>query len=392
MQLVPGDFIFVGFFLSMNTMKQVFLRHHLIDGVKMIGIEYRQDKVIHALAMGLSGAKWDNDLNCILVGNNPTQIGAIFSAFKGVAWVNGKYFFGDRPVHKGSVDLTLGKLRDRPPKNDWRYVPDSYLDKLEMRKYSLRTAEIYVSCFEKFINHFPEEAELLNLSENHILQYLSHLHKQGASDSYINQAINSIKFYYEVVHNMPSRFYHIDRPRKKQKLPTVLSVQEIKQMIESTTNSKHRCILELLYSSGLRRGELLALEPKDIDSDRMLIHVRNSKGGKDRYTVLGQSTCERLRAYYKEYRPEKYLFEGERMQQYSASSVVAIVREAARKTGISKKVTPHTLRHSFATHLLEQGVDIRHIQTLLGHSSTRTTEIYTHVTTKQYKNIKNLLD
>ena len=162
-------------------------------------------------------------------------------------------------------------------------------------------------------------------------------------------------------------------------------------MIECTDNIKHRCIISLLYSSGLRRGEILNLKVNDIDSKRMVIKVNCAKGNKDRVTVLSPSVLSDLRQYYKDYKPKEFLFEGQKGNQYSGASVLKIVSKSARNAGINKKVTPHMLRHSFATHLLENGTDIRHIQLLLGHSSTKTTEIYTHVANKSFKDIKDLL-
>jgi site-specific recombinase XerD len=216
--------------------------------------------------------------------------------------------------------------------------------------------------------------------------------QDGKSDSYINQAINSIKFYYEIVLQMPNRFYEIERPRKKQTLPTVLSKLEIKAMIAAASNVKHKCIISLLYSAGLRRSELLKLKVADIDSTRMSIRVEQSKGNKDRITLLSKNVLKDLRKYYLEWQPKVYLFEGADGGMYSESSLAQVVRKAARKAGIRKRVTPHTLRHSFATHLLENGTSLRHIQLLLGHKNSKTTEIYTHVTVKDYQKIKNPLD
>ena len=191
---------------------------------------------------------------------------------------------------------------------------------------------------------------------------------------------------------MPNRFYSIERPRKKQKLPKVLSKEEVKTLIHSTNNIKHRCIVSLLYSAGLRRSELINLKLEDIDSKRMLIHIRDAKRGKDRYTLLSKNTLHDLRQYYKAWKPKSYLFEGPKCKPYTGSSVEKIVKRAALKASILKKVTPHMLRHSFATHLLESGTDLRHIQTLLGHDSSKTTEIYTHVAVSSFNSIKNPLD
>jgi len=211
-------------------------------------------------------------------------------------------------------------------------------------------------------------------------------------NSYINQAINSIKFYYEVVMGMPNRFYSIERPRKEHRLPKVVSKEEIVAIMNHTNNIKHRCIIGLLYSAGLRRSELLNLKLEDIDSKRMLIHVRTAKGNKDRYSLLSVKILKDLRQYYKEWTPKSYLFEGPKATKYSSTSVENIIRRAAKKSGIYKRVTPHMMRHSFATHLLENGTDLRYIQVLLGHSSSKTTEIYTQVATNNLKAIKNPLD
>jgi len=191
---------------------------------------------------------------------------------------------------------------------------------------------------------------------------------------------------------MPNTYYELERPRKKKTLPIVLSKDEVKRMISTTKNLKHKCIISTLYSAGLRRSELLNLELGDIDSERMVIHIKDAKGNKDRYTLLSATLLEDLRVYFKQYRPKKYLFEGVGGIPYSTSSVSTIVKRAAKKVKIAKTVTPHTLRHSFATHLLESGTDLRYIQLLLGHNSTKTTEIYTHVSTTNFNSIKNPLD
>lgn len=260
-----------------------------------------------------------------------------------------------------------------------------------MKRYANNTIKAYVSCFERFINHF-REIEISHLDENQVREYLSVLHKKGLSNAYINQSVNAIKFYYEVVYNMPNRFYEIERPLKEHRLPKVLSKEEVLSIINHTNNIKHRCIVALLYSAGLRRGELVHLKITDIDSKRMVIRINGAKGNKDRMTLLSTNVLKDLRKYFLKWTPKTYLFEGQDGGLYSATSVANIVRQAARKAGIKKGVTPHILRHSFATHLLENGTDLRSIQALLGHNSLKTTEIYTHVAVSTFDKIKNLLD
>ncbi|MBL7898856.1 MAG: tyrosine-type recombinase/integrase, partial [Crocinitomicaceae bacterium] len=182
------------------------------------------------------------------------------------------------------------------------------------------------------------------------------------------------------------------RPEKVEKLPKVLSKSEVQKIIAHTANIKHKCIVSLLYSAGLRRQELLDMKITDIDSARMMIRVNQGKGKKDRYTVLSTTLLEDLREYFKEWRPKEYLFEGISGEKYTASSVRSVLVGAAKRAKIWKTVTPHMLRHSFATHLLEAGTDIRYIQTLLGHASTKTTEVYTQVTLVNVQQIKSPLD
>jgi len=179
---------------------------------------------------------------------------------------------------------------------------------------------------------------------------------------------------------------------KEQTLPTVLSEEEIVAIFNETINIKHKCMLMLAYSAGIRVGELLALKIKDIDSDRMQIRIEQSKGKKDRYTLLSAKILKILRQYYRAYKPKEWLFEGVNGGKYSPRSIQNVLKRAAEAARIKKKVSMHTLRHSFATHLLERGTDLRYIQVLLGHGSSKTTEVYTHVTTKGISQVKSPID
>jgi site-specific recombinase XerD len=191
---------------------------------------------------------------------------------------------------------------------------------------------------------------------------------------------------------MPNRFYSVERPFKKESLPKVISKESVIKMIDVCPNIKHRCIVALLYSSGLRRAALLNLKISEIDSERMTIRVTQGKGKKDRISILSKRLLGDLREYYRAWRPKEYLFEGQEGRRYSATSVAKIIDKAAKKAKIAQKVSPHMLRHSLATHLLENGPDLRQIQTLLGHNSLKTTEIYTHVAVQGMNKIKNPLD
>ena len=213
----------------------------------------------------------------------------------------------------------------------------------------------------------------------------------GKSISYQNQCINGIKKYLSYK-GVEIEKLELKRPRKEKKLPVVLSLEEVKAILDVTENLKHKTLLSLIYSAGLRIGEALNIKVKDIDSKRMLIHIKGAKGKKDRYTLLSTSFLVLLRYYYKSYKPKNYLFEGQHAEQYSVTSAQKVLRNATEKIGLKKKITLHTLRHSFATHLLENGTDIRYIQELLGHNSPKTTMIYTHVTETSIRKIKNPFD
>ncbi|MFS4418659.1 site-specific tyrosine recombinase/integron integrase [Maribacter sp. 2307ULW6-5] len=370
--------------------RSVTLRHLFIDNHKCIGLQFPGDRVIQALVDSLPGARWSEAFGMHYLRNTKENLGLIFKTFRGEVWVNGNYFFEHRQINSNNEDINVDWFRKRKPRPNFKPCPEEYLLKLELKRYSNNTVRAYVHCFEAFINHYAH-LEPTNINENEVRAYLQKLVHQGRSSSYINQALNSIKFFFEVVHGMPNRFFAIERPRKEERLPEVLSKEEILAIIAHTNNPKHKCIVSLLYSSGLRRSELLNLRLTDIDSKRMMVRIAQGKGNKDRLTILSPRALTALKGYYRQYRPKEYLFEGPKGGRYSASSVLNIVSRAAKKAGIHKKVTPHMLRHSFATHLLENGTDLRHIQLLLGHNSTKTTEIYTHVANRSFMNIKDLL-
>ena len=266
----------------------------------------------------------------------------------------------------------------------------SIKQKLKYKRYSPNTISTYISCLEQF-NRFIQK-KCLQINEPAIYQYLMSLVEKGYSRSSQNQHINAIKFYLEKVLKQESKTYYIERPLKKRKLPTVLSEKEIQLIFSNIGNLKHKALLSLIYSCGLRVGEALNLKINDLDSDRMLISVRNGKGEKDRMVPLASNVLKLLRTYYKQYQPSDYLFNGAEKGPYSATSIRNVLKRAVYKSYIKKNVTPHTLRHSYATHLLEKGTDLRYIQVILGHSSVKTTEIYTHVSTKNLQAIKSPIE
>jgi len=289
------------------------------------------------------------------------------------------------------VSQTKGTPR-LPKQADSRKCPQEYVEKLKELRYSSNTLAVYTDMFEEFMNFYSNKI-LEEISEEEIVMFLRYLvNERQVSTSYQNQSINAIKFYYERVLRGSRKVYYIERPRGEKFLPEVLNTDEISKILSTIDNLKHKAILMTIYSAGLRIGEAVNLKIKDIDSKRMQIRVEQAKGKKDRYTLLGNKTLEVLRLYVAAYKPKAWLFEGLTGEQYSQKSIQMILKKAVKKAGLKKRITVHTLRHSFATHLLESGTDLRYIQSLPGHSSSKTTEIYTHITNKGFDQIKNPLD
>lgn len=268
----------------------------------------------------------------------------------------------------------------------------SMKDRMKLKGYSPKTIKSYISHAGMFLEYCKNDIDKLTKDDiNKYLLYL--LEEKESAHSFVSQSVSSLKLMFGQVFSREDMVTNIVRPKKENKLPEVLSSKEVLKLLDNVTNLKHRAILFLTYSSGLRVGEVVRLKPKDIDSDRMLVHVVQGKGRKDRYTVLSEVAVKVLREYAREYKPVTWLFPGEDPNSHITERTVQRVFEKAKeKAGISKNVSVHSLRHSFATHLLEGGIDLRYIQELLGHQSSKTTEIYTHVTQKSIKSIASPLD
>lgn len=269
---------------------------------------------------------------------------------------------------------------------------EKFTNFLITHRYSESTINTYKSVVSFFI-HFCVKNKISKYDINAVEKFnFDFIVTQNKSINYQNQCINGIKKFYKFL-GLTFEADHLIRPKKEKKLPTVLSPHEVKIILDNTKNIKHKALLSLIYSCGLRISEALALRPQDIDSKRMFVYVKQAKGKKDRYTILSEKALVLLREYFKIYKPKIYLFEGQHAgEKYSDRSAQQVLKQSVLKGGIRKNVTLHTLRHSFATHLLESGTDIRYIQELLGHSSPKTTMIYTHVTHGSLQKIINPLD
>lgn len=265
-------------------------------------------------------------------------------------------------------------------------------NQLKVMRYSDSTHSIYMSMFKQFLRHmYP--TPMHHIDKESIMDYQLYLVRdKQVSVSYQNQSINAIKFYAEQVLKLERTYYDLERPIQPMRLPKVLTQTEIANILDSVGNLKHKAILSAIYGCGLRISECIHLKLEDIDSINRRIWVRGGKGNKDRVALLPESLLVQLRIYYKAYQPKKWLFESPDNKMYSATSIRKIFKRAKKKAGISKYATVHTLRHSFATHLLENGTNLRYIQQLLGHNSSKTTEIYTHVCKNDLTNVISPLE
>jgi site-specific recombinase XerD len=301
----------------------------------------------------------------------------------------------DKLFHKQYVVKELDAPPQRPKKilnERSQQAIEHTIQKLTLRAMSQSTISNYCSALKSFFSYF-EAHDLHQISKEQIEAYMYHLvSKYKISESLQNTTINAIKAYYEYVREQPREFYNIQRPKKSKELPNVLSMQEVAAVLNSPSNIKHKAILFTIYSAGLRMGELIKLRIDDIRSDDGYIFIKGAKGKKDRHTVLSAELLTVLRQYYVLHKPSYWLFEGQDGGQYSPTSVQKIFRKAVKKSNSNPWATVHTLRHSFATHLLQQGVSVRLIQRMLGHSSSKTTEIYTHVMRINSNEVKSPLD
>jgi len=263
---------------------------------------------------------------------------------------------------------------------------------MEQKRYSSQTIKNYIGQLIQFLTyHQPKNFKELTVED---VERYNHkvIIGNGLSVSFQKGMVGAIKLFYSTTQNAKMNLEKLQRPFTEHRLPEVLSKEEVQQVISATNNIKHKALLSLTYACGMRRGEVLNLKIKDLDSQRKLIRIAQAKGKKDRYVPFGSKLRELLAGYYKQYKPKVYLFEGQYEQRYGERSFELVLKYCLKKTIITKKVTLHTLRHSFATHLLEAGTDIRYIQELLGHNSPKTTMIYTHVSSKKLSEIQSPFD
>ena len=336
------------------------------------------DRLI-ALIRSIGGSYWSKSLQTWYVNYSEENVQTILTLFKGITKVD-------------TSKLTKKKLFKRNLTESQKKLLNSFYLFLKGKRYSKSTIQTYTFFIADFIN-FHSKTPLEDLTNRAVELFIEKVFlERNYSISTQRQFISALKVFIVFYPHTEINDLILERPKKSRKLPSVLSQEEVLRIIASTQNLKHRAILVLIYSCGLRISELINLELTDFYIERKQLIIKNGKGRKDRYISLADSFIPLLSNYYYSYQPKIYFVEGQKGGKYSAESVRQFLKKSCIKANITKTVTPHTLRHSYATHLLENGVDIRYIQSLLGHAKPETTMIYTHVRRKDLMEIQNPLD
>ena len=317
--------------------------------------------------------------------------------------IQGCYFSGPQqswvmPQTKKCLEQFLKLFPSKPKIETKKISPHEkalkdFSDQLILKRYSENTIIVYKEQINRFFNYYSKK-DPSELTDENVKEYLLFLlNKKKISFSYQKQVISAIKFYFEKILGRETKKYYFEIPlQRKQTLPIVLTKRELLSFFKELKNIKRLVIFKTIYSSGLRLSELINLKISDIDSEMMLLNIRGGKGMKDRISILSEDLLLLLRKYFKQYHPKIWLFESIESKQFTPRAIQKMFHQAFDRTGISKHATVHTLRHTFATHMLENGEDVRKIQRLLGHKNIKTTEIYTHITSEAIRNIRSPLD
>lgn len=334
-------------------------------GNNRIAVYFEKNTQLIARIKQLDGARWSASL---------------------IAW-----HLPDTPENRERFKLT--PISHSLPSTEGIAQIEKFKQWMHSKRYATSTITTYSEALKSFLVFYREKPITEITNEDVIIYNNEYILKNKLSESYQNQTVNAIKLFFQTIRETKMMIDKIHRPKRAKVLPNVLSKEEVKSILEAHSNLKHKTMLSMIYSCGLRRSELLNLKFSDIDSKRNIVLLKNAKGKKDRIAPLSPKILAMLREYYIEYKPKIWLFEGQNAgEQYSEQSLQSVLKQALKKAGNTKPVTLHWLRHSYATHLLESGTDLRYIQELLGHSSSKTTEIYTHVSTKNIQQIKSPFD
>ncbi len=366
--------------------------------VRVVNISFAIDRELINLLKSRTAARWSAADKKWFLPADQFVLNDFFQIFRGKAFL-------DYSGLKTKIEPTCSPASNIPSRKKVTRLEHKTLSadtrkKIEVfrkwmlhKRYSSSTIKTYTAALTNFLC-FTSPKILFELNNQDMVNYVNnYIIPNNLSYTYQNQAVNAVKLFFREIIKGKIDIGKLERPRREHKLPNVLSKEEVRAILLASANIKHEAMLSLIYACGLRRSELLNLRHEHVDSRRGLLIIKNAKGRKDRVVSISEKMILILREYYKRFRPQTWLFEGQKQgAPYSETSLQAVLKNALKRAGINKPVTLHWLRHSYATHLLEAGTDLRYIQELLGHKSSKTTELYTHVTTKSIQKIKSPFD
>jgi site-specific recombinase XerD len=360
-------------------------------GAKQLFLRFNYLREINEICKSI-GATWSSSKTGWYIASSKENFSLIFDRMKGKVWLDIEELKKERAQSLINrldrlEEVRMIKLRISP---EQQLQVDEFYKMLKIRNYSDQTSITYIHLISLLLGYSGRMAEELSQEDIRNFQY-EFWKNNNYSISTQRQFVGALRKFLDL-YNTNIDIEAIPLPKREKHLPQVLSQEEVLELIRVTDNLKHKAMLSLLYDAGLRISELINLELDDIDFDSKRIHIRNAKGKKDRYVSLSRVLGMILLNYIAEYKPNQYVINGQDSLQYSETSIRQVLRHNASKAGIRKRVYPHILRHSYATHLIENGVNIRYIQELLGHSHIHTTEIYTHVAMRHTLGVKSPLD
>lgn len=368
-------------------MKTIIVKPLTHRGADHFGLFFEYDEELISIAKSI-GCTFSFQHTCWYLAQTKENLHRLFTVYKGKAW----------------LDITAIKNEPKKPnvstKKEKPIIPKARAADIEQlalwmrhKHYSEGTIKVYSDCVQVFFQHQSDKDPKSLTREDFIGFCKNHILDRGLSYTYQNQFVNALKLYLYKIHGVSVKTDFLERPRRESKLPNVLSKEEVQQILQNTNNPKHKLMLSVAYGCGLRAGEVLNLRPQDIDRVRRCMHIKLAKGFKDRVIPLPAVIENQLDNYLRKYAPKTWLFEGDTPgNPYTARSLQLVLKKAVHLSSINKPVTMHWLRHSYATHLMESGVDTRYIQVLLGHKNIKTTEIYTPVSTHKINQIASPLD
>jgi integrase/recombinase XerD len=379
----------------MNNLPTVKLKPSIHNQKEVVQILFKRNSELQQVLKSNTPMRWSKTMSCWYVpySNNITQ--DLFKLLKNKAYVDYNDLKTDPVIEKPQVQKTAAITHQELQTPEIKVLDKlkEFKDWLQSKRYSESTISTYTDAIKTFLRYYSHKsvAEITNIDV--IAFNNDYILANNYSASFQNQVIGAIKLFYKTVEHKTIDLEALRRPKHTKRIPNVLSKEEVKSILAAGRNLKHKAMLSLIYSCGLRSGELLKLEPKHVDATRHLLIIKGAKGKKDRVSPLSQKTIDLLRAYLTACKPVRYLFEGIKPgEPYDGRSLQQVIKQCVMRAEIKKPVTLHWLRHSYATHLLENGTNIRYIQEILGHKSSKTTEIYTHVSNKSLQQIRTPFD